>query len=110
MTLGAAIIGAILISTILVRLDAAVEQSPNIPPLSKPPIIRTLRDQATGLAFGEAGIFEKLPPQIRTEMMAYRRLATTEGIQRAFVVGAFFALLGLAVSTLLPLRPSEQHH
>jgi EmrB/QacA subfamily drug resistance transporter len=107
MTLGAAVIGAILISTILVRLDSAVEQSPNIPPQAKPPIIRMLRDQATGLAFGERGIFDKLPPQIRTEMIEYRRLATTAGIQRAFLVGAFFALLGLGVSTLLPMRPNE---
>jgi MFS family permease len=109
-TLGAAVIGAILISTILVHLDAAVEQSASIPPQSKPPIIATLREQAAGLAFGEGGIFDKLPPAIRDEMIARRRVATTEGIQRAFLVGAFFALLGLGVSTFLPLRPSEQHH
>jgi hypothetical protein len=42
-------------------------------------------------------------------MVARRRIATTQGIQRAFVAGAFFALLGLGVSTFLPLRPSEQH-
>jgi EmrB/QacA subfamily drug resistance transporter len=110
MTLGAAVIGAILISTILVRLDAAVEESPSIPQGSKPPIIATLRQHATGLAFGEGGIFEQFPPAIRDEMIAHRRVATTEGIQRAFVVGAFFAMLGLGVSTLLPMRPSEQHH
>ena len=107
MTLGAAIIGAILISTILVRLDAAVEQSANIPQQSKGQIIGMLRQQATGLAFGESGVFDKLPPAIRTEMIAHRQTATTEGIQRAFLVGAFFALLGLGVSTFLPLRPDE---
>jgi MFS family permease len=110
MTLGAAVIGAILISTILVRLDSAVEQSPSIPQESKPPIIATLRQHATGLAFGEGSIFEQFPSAIRDEMIARRRVATTEGIQRAFVVGAFFAMLGLGVSTLLPMRPSEQHH
>jgi EmrB/QacA subfamily drug resistance transporter len=110
MTLGAAVIGAILISTILVRLDAAVEQSPSIPLQSKPPIINMLRQQAAGLAFGEGAIFDKLPPAIRDEMIAHRRVATTEGIQRAFLVGAIFAILGLGVSTLLPMRPSEQHH
>jgi EmrB/QacA subfamily drug resistance transporter len=107
LSLGAAIIGAILITTILVRLDAAVEQSRNIPPQQKPQIIKMLRDQATGLAFGESRIFDALPPNIRSEMVAERRLATTAGIQRAFVCGALFALLGLTVSTFLPLRPDE---
>ena len=40
-------------------------------------------------------------------MMAMRKAATTAGIQRAFGWGAAFALLGLAVSTLLPLRPNQ---
>ncbi|HMC21223.1 MAG TPA: MFS transporter [Thermoanaerobaculia bacterium] len=106
-SLGAAVIGAILISTILIRLDTAVAESATIPPHSKAAITRMLDAQATGLAFGESGIFDSLPPQIRSEMMALRRTATTVGIQRAFLCGALFALLGLAVSTLLPLRPKE---
>ena len=83
-------------------------QSNNITTQSKAQIIGMLRAQAAGLAFGESGIFDKLPPPIRTEMMEQRRLATTAGIQRAFLVGAFFALLGLGVSTLLPLRPRQE--
>jgi len=108
LSLGAAVIGAILISTILVRLDAAVEQSNNIAPQSKAQIIGMLRAQATGLAFGDSGIFDALAPPIRSEMIAERRLATTAGIQRAFLVGAFFALVGLGLSTLLPLRPRQE--
>src|SRR5438105_14182594 len=46
LTLGAAVLGAILISTILIRLDAAVEQSASIPPQSKGSIIKMLRHQA----------------------------------------------------------------
>src|SRR5207248_1447413 len=103
LSLGAAVIGAILISTILIRLDAAVEQSGTIPPQSKAGIIKVLRAQATGLAFGESGIFDSLPPSIRSEMIVLRRSATTVGIQRAFLCGAFFALIGLGVSTLLPM-------
>jgi EmrB/QacA subfamily drug resistance transporter len=108
-SLGAAIIGAVLISTILVRLDNAVEQSPNISPQSKESIIRMLRSQAAGLAFGESGVFDSLPPAIRSQMIAMRLAATTTGIQRAFLCGALFTLLGLAVSTQLPLRPKESH-
>jgi len=108
-SLGAAIIGAVLISTILVRLDNAVEQSPNISPQSKESIIRMLRSQAAGLAFGESGVFDSLSPEIRSQMIAMRLAATTTGIQRAFLCGALFTLLGLAVSTQLPLRPKESH-
>src|SRR5207244_8581112 len=39
--LGTATIGAVLISTILVRLDSAVEQSGSIPPSSKTAIAKT---------------------------------------------------------------------
>jgi EmrB/QacA subfamily drug resistance transporter len=109
-SLGAAIIGAILISTILMRLDTAVIRSSNIPPQSKEAITRMLREQASGLAFGTGGIFDTLPVGMRREMMALRSAATTTGIQRAFLWGAIFALLGLAVSTRLPLRPEEHSH
>jgi len=107
-SLGAAVIGAILISTILVRLDDAVAQSATIPRETKDSIIRMLSAQASGLAFGEGGIFDSLPPAVRNEMVDLRRRATTTGIQRAFICGALFALLGLAVSTRLPLRPRQE--
>lgn len=41
-------------------------------------------------------------------MTKSRRTATAAGIQRAFLWCAGFAVLGLAVSTFLPLRPREQ--
>jgi hypothetical protein len=107
-SLGSAIIGAVLISTILVRLDATLAQSATIPPQSKQTISNLLRDQATGVAFGESGVFDSLPPQPRSEMIAMRRLATTAGIQRAFWFGAAFALIGLAVSVFLPLRANQE--
>jgi EmrB/QacA subfamily drug resistance transporter len=106
-SLGAAIIGAILISTILTRLETAVGTSTAIPPPSKSAITRVLRAQASGLAFGGGEIFQALPGSVQNEMTAARRAATTTGIRRAFLCGALFALLGLAVSTLLPLRPNE---
>jgi EmrB/QacA subfamily drug resistance transporter len=106
-SLGSAVIGAILISTIVARLDAAVEENRNISPQSKAAIIHTVRTEAPGLAFGESGIFDALPPDVRSTMIALRREATTVGIQRGFVCGALFALLGLAVSTQLPMRPRE---
>jgi Na+/melibiose symporter-like transporter len=106
-SLGTATIGAILISTILVRLDTAVTQSPRIPPSSKATITTTLRANAAELAFGERGMFDALPPPIRAEMAQSRRTATAAGIQRAFLWCALFAVMGLATSAFLPLRPRE---
>jgi hypothetical protein len=40
-------------------------------------------------------------------MVSLRRTATTAGIRRAFLFGALITLLGLAVSTQLPMRPKE---
>ena len=106
-SLGAAIIGAILLSTILVHLESAVESSARIPPQAKSSITSTLRAQASGLAFGGGDIFAQLPPDVQGEMLEMRRAATTAGIRRAFLYGAIFAILGLFVSTRLPLRPRE---
>ena len=99
-SLGTATIGAVLISTILVRLDAAVQQSSAIPPPSKPAITRTLTANAAELVFGEK---TTLPPQLTKD----RATATTAGVERAFLWCAGFALLGLAASAFLPLRPRE---
>jgi EmrB/QacA subfamily drug resistance transporter len=106
-SLGAAIIGAILLSTILVQLESAVTSSARIPPQAKSSITSTLRAQASGLAFGGGEIFAQLPPDVQGEMLDMRRAATTAGIRRAFLYGAIFAILGLLVSTRLPLRPRE---
>jgi hypothetical protein len=84
-----------------------VESSARISPQAKSSITSTLRAQASGLAFGGGEIFAQLPPDVRGEMLEMRRTATTEGIRRAFLYGAIFALLGLLVSTRLPLRPRE---
>jgi EmrB/QacA subfamily drug resistance transporter len=107
LTLGTAVIGAILISVILARLQSAVEQSSNLPPQSKPAIVGLLRAKSAELAFGESGIFNSLPPQARQQMNALRRESTTTGIRRAFFYCALSALLALIVSIFLPMRPKE---
>jgi hypothetical protein len=49
-----------------------------------------------------------MPPATRDEMNAARRVATTDGNRKALLDGAGFALLGLLVSTQLPLYAQEQ--
>jgi EmrB/QacA subfamily drug resistance transporter len=107
-SLGAAIIGSILLTSIVTDLQGAVRSSPQIPPAAKPQIDQTIRQHASGLAFGAGGLFDRLPPATRDEMTAARRLATAEGNRKALLYGAAFILLGLLVSTQLPLRAQDQ--
>jgi EmrB/QacA subfamily drug resistance transporter len=106
-SLGAAIIGAVLLSAILTNLERGVVGSSAIPQPSKVAIDRMLRAQASGLAFGGDEIFARMPPPVRAQMVAMRWESTTTGIRTAFLFGAAFALLGLVVSAWLPLRPKE---
>ena len=101
--LGSAIIGAILLTAIVGDLQGAVRSSPRIPPDAKPGVDRLLREQSSSLAFGSGGVFDRLPPATRDEMTAARRVATTDGNRKALLYGAGFVLIGLLVSTQLPL-------
>jgi len=108
MTLGAAIIGAVLLTSIVGNLQGVVRSSPEIPPAAKPGLDRMLRQQSSGLAFGAGGVFDRLPPATRDEMNQARRVATTDGNREALLYGAVFTLLGLLVSTQLPLWAEGQ--
>ena len=107
-SLGSAVIGAVLISTILGDLDSAIARSRAIPPQTKQSVVRMLVAQSSGIAFGDSGTFDSLPPAARSEMMSLRRAATTTAIQRAFWFGAGFALLGFGVASFLPRRPKKE--
>ena len=107
-SLGAAIIGSVLLTAIVADLQGEVGRSAAIPAAEKPGIDRMLRRQASGLAFGAGEVFDALPPQAREEMDAARRRATADGNRKALLYSAAFALLGLLVSTRLPRRAQEQ--
>jgi EmrB/QacA subfamily drug resistance transporter len=107
-SLGSAIIGAVLLTSIVTDLQAAVGASARIPASAKPQIDTLLRQQASGLAFSTGGVFDRLPPVVRDEMLAARRVATAEGNRKALLYGAGFVLLGLLVSTQLPRRAQER--
>src|SRR5436309_856263 len=61
-SLGAAIIGSVLLTSIVVDLQAAVSASPQITPAARPAIDSMLRQQSSSLAFGAGGLFDRLPP------------------------------------------------
>jgi len=107
LALGSAIIGSILLTTIVGDLQGAVKTSPRIPEAAKAQVDDTIRQHASSLAFGSGGVFDSLPPATRDEMSAARRVATTDGNRKALLWGAGFVLLCLAVSNKLPLRARE---
>jgi EmrB/QacA subfamily drug resistance transporter len=107
-SLGAAIIGAILLTSIVGDLQGAVAGSARIPPAEKTAIDATLRQQSSSLAFGANGVFDRLAPETRDQMNAERRVAVASGNRKALLYGAGFILLGLLVSTRLPLRAEGQ--
>jgi hypothetical protein len=107
LSLGAAIIGSVLLTSVVGDLQGAVGASAQIPAAAKPQIELRLRQQSSGLVFSAGGVFDQLPPATRTEMLAARRLATASGNRKALLCGAAFILLGLLFSTRLPLRPQE---
>lgn len=108
--LGTAIIGAVLISSIVSRMETAVRENASIPPQAKSGVAKMLVANSAELVFGDRGTFDALPPHVREEMTALRRASTTAGIDRAFLWCAFFAVAALGVSLFLPLRPAESAH
>ncbi|HJW95534.1 MAG TPA: MFS transporter [Thermoanaerobaculia bacterium] len=105
--LGAAIIGAILLSTIVTNLQSAIDESPAIAAQEKPKLDASLRMEAPALAFGGAEVFSEVPPATRAQLGEMRRVATTAGDRTALLCGAGFAFLALLTSLWLPLRPAE---
>jgi EmrB/QacA subfamily drug resistance transporter len=105
--LGAAIIGAVLLSTILADIETSVAASRSIPAADKQSVDATLAEHASGLAFGGPDLFRNLPAASRNELDAFRREATTAGNRLALLYGAGFAFLGLLISTRLPVKPRE---
>jgi EmrB/QacA subfamily drug resistance transporter len=105
--LGAAILGAVLLTSIMGSLEGAVSANPRIPVSTKPQIQDTLRRQASNLAFDGGAVFERLPPAARQDMAEARRAATVEGNRKALLYGAGFVLLGFLISTRLPLRAAD---
>ena len=108
LTLGAAVIGSVLLTSIVGDLQATVKSSPQIPAEAKAGIDQMIRQQSSNLAFGAGGLFDRLPPATRDAITAARRVATTDGNRKALLYGAAFALLGLLVSVRLPLYAQEQ--
>lgn len=102
MTLGSAIIGSILLSSISTQLGEGVVRSAVIPPAAKAGIAEAVAEQSSNIEFGTAATLTDVPAVIREEITAISRAATVEADKVAFSWGIFFGLLSLLASTRIP--------
>lgn len=102
-TLGSAIIGSILLTSLSANLVSGVNKSTVIPESAKPQIAEAISTQTSNVEFeGGAELSEQLPPSIATEIKNIGHEATVKANKRTLGFGAFFALLGFLSSFFLP--------
>jgi MFS family permease len=103
-TLGSAIMGAVLISTLTLGLVNGVKSSLVIPASSKPAISQAVSQQASGIEFG-TGISTggaSLPTFITNEISAISNQATVDANRKTFVYAIIFVAFAFLLSLWLP--------
>ncbi len=109
-TLGAAIIGAAVLTSLGSALAKGVNASPVIPSTYKQQIATQLSSPSANVEFGgESNLASTLPPQVVGEIHGLTQNATTQANKDAYVYAALFAFIGLVVALFLP-KTSTEHH
>jgi EmrB/QacA subfamily drug resistance transporter len=104
MSLGSAVIGSILISSLGANLSAGVAQSSIIPPGSKTEIANTISKHASDIEFGNTASFTNIPREISQEIATISHQATINSDKTVFMWGMFFGFLALLLSMIIPRR------
>ncbi|GAC1413142.1 MAG: MFS transporter [Candidatus Doudnabacteria bacterium] len=100
---GAAIIGAVLITTILSNLQGNIQASTVIPEAAKNQISRAVSNPSTDLEFGGSSkVSAQLSPQAAQEINRISRVATSDANRTALIYTAIASLLGFLISFGLP--------
>ncbi len=102
-TLGAAIIGAAVLTSLSTHLTKGIEASPNIPQVVKAQIIQTVSNPDSNVEFGASfdpsGI---LSPFVGQEIQALVNESSTRATKDAYAYSALFAFICLVVALFLP--------
>lgn len=103
-TLGSAVIGAILISTLSTNLVNGVNTSTIIPNTQKSVISQAVSKQTSNIEFGSGVSITnaKMPTVISNEISHISQQATVDATHTTLLIGAGFILLALLMSTKLP--------
>jgi hypothetical protein len=102
-TLGTAVIGALLISTIGAGLVTGLQASAAIPAQYKAQITSLVSKQSSAVEFGGgAQIPAAVPQSIKDEITKVSHQAITDANRQALLIGTIVALFGLLASAWLP--------
>ncbi len=112
-TLGSAIMGAILLSTLSTNLVAGIVASPSIPESAKPALTQQIKTQASTIGF--SGDFQEAPnatpSTLGVALTGIVRTATVEASRLTLLSGIIFMVLAFFLTLRLPstkmLSPTE---
>jgi hypothetical protein len=102
-TLGSAILGAILISSLSANLASGIAKSRVIPQAQKTEISQAVKKQSSNIEFGNgANLGSQIPQAIVNEIISISHTSTVDATKGTLAFGVSFILLTLIVSTNLP--------
>jgi len=102
-TLGTAVIGAILISTISTNLATGIDNSKVIPPVAKPAIASAVSNQTSNVEFnGGAQIGSNISKTIKDEIVNISHTAITDANKQSIGYTALLSALSLLVAFFIP--------
>ncbi len=102
-TLGAAIIGAAVLTSLSTHLVNGIQNSPIVSNVAKQQIIQGVTDSGSNIQFGLYHALPKTTPVLEAqEMQALVKESSARATQDAYVYSAFFAFLCFIASLFLP--------
>ena len=101
-SLGAAIIGAAVLTSLSTYLAVGIQNSTVIPDNAKTQIIQNVTNPNSNIEFGESNFSSQTPQNIRDEITGLVKEASTHAAKDAYIYGALFLFLGFLVSLFLP--------
>jgi len=109
-TLGSAILGAVLLTTLATHLSHGINTSAIIPPDQKYNFVALSAKQTSNVEFG-SGIHanESIPTNIANELYSLSKKATVDANKAALSYMALFIFIALIISTQLPKEPQLDH-
>lgn len=102
-SLGSAIIGAVILTSVSSNLNNYINESAIIPNQVKPTVQEVVKEQSANIEFGGEQRYSPTLPQYMTEELSNLvKKATTQSNKDAFLYTFFFAILVLITSFTLP--------
>jgi EmrB/QacA subfamily drug resistance transporter len=111
-SLGAAIIGAAVLTSLISYLSVGIQNSQIIPESAKSQIIQNVANPNSNIEFGQGDSSTNNAPQaVKDEINSLVKQASTNAAKDAYIYGALFIFLGFLVSLFLPTTSvhDEEH-